>query len=111
MPVGMRTVSLMLVRLLQEMLQDCEGSVLTDSVFPIKLSVLLCFTAALVEDEFAGSWNSAAPYWVMDGFVQALFPQHSRFLLDLPPSRLGVRGMVFSEQLCNVETFPVLGWR
>lgn len=64
----------MLGRLLQEMLQDCEGSVLTDSVFPIKLSVLLCFTAAPVEDEFAGSWNSAAPYWVMDGFVQALVP-------------------------------------
>lgn len=71
----MRTVSsLVLGRLLQEMLQDCEGSVLTDSVFLVELGVLLCFIAALVEDEFAGSWDSAAPHWVMDGFVQARVP-------------------------------------
>lgn len=64
----------MLGRRLQELLQDCEGSVITDSVFPAKLGVLLGFTAALVEDGFAGRWNSAAPSWVMGGFVQALVP-------------------------------------
>lgn len=90
------------------MLQDCEGSVLTDSVFPVKLGVLLCFTAALVGDELAGSWNSAAPHWVMDGFIQALVP--STAAASCPP-RLGVRGMVSSEQPCNVETSPVLAWR
>lgn len=90
----MRTVSnLVLGGLLQEMLQDCEGSFLTDSVFPVKLGVSLCFTAALVEDEFAGSWDSAAPHWVMDWFVQARVPtvlcQHSSCLLGLPPSQAG----------------------
>lgn len=87
MPLGMRAVSgLMLGRLLQEMLQDCEGSVLTDAVFPAKLSVLLCFTAALVEDDFAGSWNSAAPEWVMDGFVQALVPSTAAASLASHPA-------------------------
>lgn len=109
MPLGMRTVSgLVLGRLLQEMLQDCEGSALTDPVFPVKLSVLLCFTAALGEEEFAGSWNSAAPHWGMGGFVQALVP--STAAASHPP-RLGVGGMVSSEQHCYVETFPVLAWR
>lgn len=100
---------LMLGRLLQEMLQDCEGSVLTDSVFPVKLGVLLCFTAALVEDEFAGGWNSAAPHWVMDGFVQALVPSTAAASLSSHPPRLGVRGMVSSERALQCGDFPSPG--
>lgn len=103
--------------------------VFNDSVFPVKLGVLLWFVADLVGDGFAGSWNSSTPDWVMDGFVQTLVPtmlsaQQLPPWTAILPSWWWVRRVVSSEQgspgisthqdpghRCNMESFPVLAWR